>query len=98
MDFKKAKELAGIQADAARAQKELETVHIEAESDGLVITFDGRLKVVSVEFEDSSAVGDEKRLKKAISECVTKGITKATEIMNEKLGGVVGKLGDAFRK
>jgi DNA-binding protein YbaB len=43
-----------LQQEMGKIKKELANTHIEAEVDGLVITIDGEMKVVSVVFEDKA--------------------------------------------
>jgi DNA-binding protein YbaB len=93
MDFNQAKELMKLQQEAQKIQEELSNTHIEAEFDGVVVTIDGQLKVVKVEFENKDILRDESRLANAIKEAVNKGMKKAQEIAAEKMKGVMGKMG-----
>lgn len=93
MDFKQAQELMKLQQQAQKIQEELSNTHIEAEVDGVVVTVDGQLKVVKVEFEDTSIIGDKARLEKAIAEAVNKGMKKAQEIAADRMRGVMSSMG-----
>ena len=88
MDYSKAKQLMQLQQQMSAIKKELANTHIEAEVDGLVITIDGEMKVVSVVFEDKSIIGDEKKLEKAIMEATNKGMKKAQEVASTKMQSV----------
>lgn len=93
MDYSKAKELMKLQQTMSAVKKELANTHIEAEVDGLVVTVDGEMKVVSVVFEDPSILSDQKRVEKAILEATNKGIKKAQEVAAQKMQSVAKDMG-----
>ena len=93
MDFKQAQDLMKLQQQAQKIQDELSNTHIEAEVDGVVVTIDGQLKVVTTVIEDKSILADQSRLEKAITEAVNKGMKKAQEIAAERMRGVMGQMG-----
>ena len=93
MDFKQAQELMKLQQQAQKIQEELSNTHIEAEVDGVVVTIDGQLKVVTTVIEDKSILADHARLEKAITEAINKGMKKAQEIAADRMRGVMGQMG-----
>lgn len=93
MDYNKAKELLKLQQDAQKIQNELSNIHIEAESDGFVVTIDGQMKAIKVEIEDTSLLTDKTRLEKAALEAINKGLKKSQEIAADKMKGVMGSMG-----
>lgn len=93
MDFKQAQELMKLQQQAQKIQEELSNTHIEAEVDGVVVTIDGQLKVVSTVIEDASILQDKEKMEKAITEAVNKGMKKAQEIAADRMRGVMGQMG-----
>ncbi len=93
MDFKQAQELMKLQQQAQKIQEELSNTHIEAEVDGVVVTIDGQLKVVTTVIEDTSIMKDQERLQKAFSEAVNKGMKKAQEIAADRMKGVMSQMG-----
>ena len=93
MDYKQAQELMKLQQQAQKIQEELSNTHIEAEVDGVVVTVDGQLKVVTTVIEDVSILNDQAKLEKAITEAVNKGMKKAQEIAAERMRGVMGQMG-----
>ena len=93
MDFKQAQELMKLQQQAQKIQEELSNTHIEAEVDGVVVTIDGQLKVVSTVIEDTSILKDQARLEKAVREAINKGMKKAQEIAADRMRGVMGQMG-----
>ena len=93
MDFKQAQEMMKLQQQAPKIQEELSNTHIEAEVDGVVVTIDGQLKVVSTIFEDVSILKDQKKLEKAVTEAINKGMKKAQEIAADRMKGVMASMG-----
>lgn len=93
MDFKQAQELMKLQQQAQKIQEELSNTHIEAEVDGVVVTIDGQLKVVSTVIEDKSIFADQAKLEKAITDAVNKGMKKAQEIAADRMKGVMSQMG-----
>ena len=85
MDFSKAQELLKLQQEAQKIQNELSNIHIEAESDGFVVTVDGQMKCVSVVIEDSALLTDQVRLEKAACEAINKGLKKSQEVAADKM-------------
>lgn len=93
MDFKQAQEMMKLQQQAQKIQEELSNTHIEAEVDGVVITIDGQMKVIGVDFEDKEILKDEEKLKNAIIAAFNKGNNKAREVAAEKLSGTMKAMG-----
>ena len=93
MDYSKAKELLKLQQEATKIQNELSNTHIEAEVDGVVITFDGQLKCVAVVVENPEVLKDTARTEKAILEATNKGLKKSQEIAADKMKGIMGSMG-----
>ncbi len=98
MDMSKAGELMKLQQEAMKVKKELENTQIEAEVNGLVITFNGEMKAEAVEFETDELIpglsdSQKAALESAIMESVNKGIKKSQEIAAEKMQGVMGQMG-----
>ena len=93
MDFKQAQELMKLQQQAQKIQEELSNTHIEAEVDGVVVTIDGQLKVVTTVIEDTTIMKDQERLQKVFTEAVNKGMKKAQEIAADRMKGVMSQMG-----
>lgn len=85
-----------LQQEASKIQNELSNIHIEAESDGFVVTIDGQMKAIKVDIEDETLLGDKARLEKAALEAINKGLKKSQEIAAEKMKGVMGNMGLDF--
>ena len=93
MDFKQAQELMKLQQQAQKIQEELSNTHIEAEVDGVVVTIDGQLKVVTTVIEDKSILADQAKLEKAFTDAVNKGMKKAQEVASTKMQSVAKDMG-----
>jgi len=93
MDYGNMKDLMKVQQDAMKVKKELENTLIEAEVDGLVITFNGEMKVEKVFFEDTKIVWDQKALEYAIQEACNKGLKKSQELASQKMQAVMKNMG-----
>ncbi len=93
MDFKQAQEMMKLQQQAQKIQEELSNTHIEAEVDGVVVTIDGQLKVVSTAIENTDLLKDQKRIEKAMTDAINKGMKKAQEIAAERMRGVMSQMG-----
>ena len=90
MDMKQVQELMKLQQQAQKVQAELDNIHIEAESQGFVITLNGQLKAIKVEIEDATLLQDQAKLEAAALEAINKGMKKAQEIAAQKMQGVMG--------
>ena len=93
MDYKKAQELLKLQQEASKIQNELSNIHIEAESDGFVVTIDGQMKAIGVMIEDETLLNDKARLEKAALEAINKCLKKSQEIAADKMKDVMGNMG-----
>lgn len=93
MDYSKAKELLKLQQEAQKIQNELSNTHIEAEVNGVVLTFDGQMKCVAVVIEDPSILNDQAKLEKAVLEAANKGLKKSQEIAAERMKTIMGSMG-----
>ena len=92
MDFKQAQELMKLQQEAQKIQEELSNTHIEAEVDGVVVTIDGQLKVVTTVIENADILKDKAKLEKAITDAINKGMKKAQEIEADRMKGVMSQM------
>ena len=91
--MKQVQELMKLQQQAQKVQAELDNIHIEAESQGFVITLNGQLKAIKVEIEDATLLQDQAKLEAAALEAINKGMKKAQEIAAQKMQEVMGDLG-----
>lgn len=89
MDYGKAKELLKLQQEAQKIQNELSNIHIEAETDGFVVTIDWQMKIISVTIENNDLLKDKARLEKSAAEAINKWLKKSQEIAAEKMKWVM---------
>jgi len=89
MDYGKAKELLKLQQEAQKIQNELSNIHIEAETDGFVVTIDWQMKIISVTIENNDLLKDKTRLEKSAAEAINKWLKKSQEIAAEKMKWVM---------
>lgn len=89
MDLSKVLEL---QKKAMAINSKLENTEIEAESNGLVISFDARMNCLNVYFENTDILKNEKKLTDSIKECINKWIKKSQELAAEQMQGIMGDL------
>jgi len=82
-----------LQQDMQKIKKELSNTHIEAESDGVVITVDAEMNIVKTVIEDDSILSDKKKLENAITTAANKGMKKAQEIAAERMQGIAKGMG-----
>lgn len=90
--FDKAKDLYNLQKQARQIKKELKNIHIEAESDGVIIIIDGEQEVISVTVSDE-AIKNPKKMQENLTKAFNKAIKKSQQIAAEKMKGVMGGLG-----
>ena len=92
--FQKMKDLYNMQKQAKAIKKELASIHIEAEVDGVVAVVSAEQEVISLEIpDDLVALEKKQRLQKAILDSIKKAMKKAQEIAAEKMKGVMGEMG-----
>ncbi len=93
--FDKAKDLYKIQKEARRIKGELKNTHIEAESEGVVVTINGEQKVMSVKISDEAiqkAAENKKGLEESLEKAFNKGIEKSQQIGAEKMKDIMGDM------
>ena len=90
-----------MQADMAAAQAEVEATEVEATAGGGVVTVkaNGAKKILSVKIAPEAVDPDDvEMLEDLVTAAVNEAITKAEELMQEKMGGITGgmNLGGMF--
>ena len=91
--FGKVRDIYKLQKQAKQIKKELANIHIEAETDGVVITVNGEMEVISAKIpEEMKAAENSEKLQAAIVSASNKAIKKAQEIAAEKMKGVMGEM------
>ncbi len=91
--FGKVRDVYKLQKQAKQIKKELANIHIEAETDGVLITVNGEMEVVSAKIpEELKTPENVEQLQNAIVSASNKSIKKAQEIAAEKMKGVMGEM------
>ena len=90
--FDKVKDMYNLQKQAKQIKKELKNIHIEAETDGIVVVIDGEQEVISVTISEE-AMKNPKKLQENLVKAFNKAIKKSQQIAAEKMKGVMGGLG-----
>jgi len=91
--FGKVQDVYRLQKQAKQIKKELSSIHIEAETDGVIITVNGEMEVISAKIpEELKSLESSEKLQSAIVSASNKAIKKAQEIAAEKMKGVMGEM------
>lgn len=90
--FDKAKQMYQLQKQARKIKNELQNTHIEADTDGVVVTINGEQEVVKVEISDD-AMKNKKDLEKNLEKSFNKAVKKSQEIGAKLMKDVMGDSG-----
>jgi len=91
--FGKVRDVYKLQKQAKQIKKELANIHVEAETDGVVVTVNGEMEMISVQIpEEMKTPENAEKLSAAIVSASNKGIKKAQEIAAEKMKGVMSEM------
>jgi DNA-binding protein YbaB len=89
---KQVKDLYKLQKQAKDVQKKLENIHIEAEENGVVVTFNAKQEPISVKIADS-ALENKPKLEESILNALKKGLKKAQEIAAVNMKDIMDQMG-----
>jgi len=92
VDFDDMKNSYEMQKQARKIQKELENTHIEAEVDGVNVTVNGKLELISCEIDDKLE-GKLRKIENAVLKATAKAMKKSQEISAEKMKSLMGGMG-----
>ncbi len=90
-----AKQMYKLQKQAKQIKKKLKNIHIEAESDGIVVVVNGEQEFIEVKIPEAFS-GDLNRISKAVVEASNKAVKKAQGIAAEEMKEVMGDMGGMF--
>lgn len=92
--FDKAKDMYKLQRQAKDIKKKLKNMHIEAESEGVIVTIDGEQNMVSVKIPEHMLNPENKeKLEKMLENAFNKAIKKSQQIAAEEMKEVMDGLG-----
>lgn len=91
--FGQARDMYKLQKQAKQIKKELANIHVEAETDGVFVTVNGEMEVISVKIPDEMKTPENSaKLEAALVSAGNKAIKKAQEIAAEKMKGVMADM------
>lgn len=88
--LQKVRDLYRLQREAKQAKKELRSIHIEAESRGVVVTVDGEQTVLSIVIPPEMR---REEIASSVLDALNRALKKAQIVAAEKMKGVMGELG-----
>ncbi len=90
--FDKAKDLYNLQKQAKQVTEDLKKTHVEAESDGVTVTVDGKQEVLSVKIAEGTVL-EPKKLENAFKDASNRALKKSQDIAAEKMKVVMNGMG-----
>ena len=81
-----------LQKEAKRIKKELDKIHIFAESDGIKITVSGSQEIVKVEITDDKILNNTNKIEEVFLYVTNKAMKKSQEVSTEKMKTLMGRL------
>ena len=91
--FGQARDIYRLQKQAKQIKKELANIHVEAETDGVFVTVNGEMEVISTKIPDEmKSPENAEKLNASLVSAANKAIKKAQEIAAEKMKGVMGEM------
>jgi DNA-binding protein YbaB len=91
--FSDLKKAFSAQREAKKVQKELSSIHVEAEASGVIVTVSGGMEVVSIVIGDSVP---RERIGALTMDALNRAMKKAQVVSAEKMQGVMSSLGLNF--
>lgn len=88
--FADMKNMYKLQKEAKRVQKELDSIHIEAEGDGVKVVVSAKQEIISIEIQPGL---DHQHLEKTLLDALNRALKKAQIVGAEKMQGVMGQMG-----
>ncbi|MFA6458548.1 MAG: YbaB/EbfC family nucleoid-associated protein [Patescibacteria group bacterium] len=91
--FGQARDMYKLQKQAKQIKKELANIHVEAETDGVFVTVNGEMEMISTKIPDVMKTPENaEKLEAALVSAGNKAIKKAQEIAAEKMKGVMADM------
>ncbi len=92
--FGQARDLYKLQKQAKQVKQELQNLHIEAETNGIVIVINAEQEVQEVRIPAEFFTPERAtELQKSLKEALNKAIKKAQEVAAERMRGLMGQMG-----
>lgn len=93
MDMRNIQKIASVQKQFQKIKEDMENTHVEAEHKGLVLTFDGGMNLLNVDFESDETVGNKELTAEAVKVCFGKANKKIQEMSMERMSALIKKSG-----
>lgn len=89
--FNKIKDMYKLQKQAKQIKKELQNIHIEAESGEVMVTINGEQEVIAIRLPET--ISDPKKIAEELVKAFNKAVKKSHEVAAERMKGVMGDSG-----
>lgn len=84
------KDLYKIQRDAKRIKKELKSIHVEAEAEGVKVVVTAEQEIVSIEIAESVP---REKIPTLLKDALNRAMSKAQVVAAERMQGVMQQMG-----
>ncbi len=88
----KFKDLYKLQKQAKQIQQKLVNTHIEAETDGVTVTVNGKQEIISIDMTDEAYANKKKALQNTVK-ALNKAIARSQQIGADEMKDVMGDMG-----
>lgn len=88
--FSQMKDLYKMQRDAKRIKKELKTIHVEAEAEGVKVVVTAEQEIVSIDVADDVP---RDRIGALIMDALNRALKKAQVVAAERMQGIMQQMG-----
>jgi DNA-binding protein YbaB len=88
--FSQMKDLYQMQRDAKRVKKELKSIHVEAEAEGVLVVVTAEQEIVSI------TIGDDvprERIAALVMDAMNRALKKAQVVAAERMQGIMKQMG-----
>jgi DNA-binding protein YbaB len=88
--FSQMKDLYKIQRDAKRVKKELKSIHVEAEAEGVMVVVTAEQEIVSITIRDDVP---RERIGALVTDALNRALKKAQVVAAERMQGIMQQMG-----
>src|SRR5436190_1945989 len=88
--FSQLKDMYKLQRDAKKVRKELNKIHVEAESGGVTVVVNAEQEIVDIQIAEGI---DRSRLPALLKDALNRAMKKAQLIAAERMQGIMGQMG-----
>ncbi len=84
------KDMFQLQREAKRVKKELKSVHVEAESQGVKVVISAEMEIIEVTVDPATPID---KVASLFMDAANRAMKKAQVVAAERMQGVMGKMG-----